>query len=112
MVVPVPLVGRVPMSVVEVVDVIAVLHGGVSTAGAVFMGVSAVRDVLARFALVPVARVLAVEMTVVGVVDVIAVQDSRVAAGRAMGVLVRGMLLVEYGHDPHPCLGFTMFVPF
>jgi hypothetical protein len=100
-VVPVPVVLGVPVSVVGVVDVVAVLHGGVATVGSVLMGVPAVRDMLAGLALVPVAGVRLVEMAVVRVVDVIAVRDLGMPAGRSVFVLMRGVFLVGSRHGAH-----------
>lgn len=101
MVVPVPFVLGVPVAVVDVVDMVTVLHGRVAAAGSVLVRVAAVRDMFAGLALVPVAGVGAVEVSVVGVVDVVAVRDLGVSAGRTVDVLVRGMLMVEDGHRAH-----------
>lgn len=100
-VVPVPVVRGVPVSVVGVVDVVAVHDGGVSAGVTVLVRVTAVRDVLAGLALVPVSGVLPVEVSVVRVVDVVAVREPGMAAGGAMGVRVRGVLVVENGHEAH-----------
>jgi hypothetical protein len=97
-VVPVPVV---PVSVVGVVDMVAVFHGGVAAVGSVLVGVPAVRDVLAGLALVPVAGVRLVEVAVVRVVDVIAVRDLGMPASRSVIVLVRGVFLVGNCHDAH-----------
>src|SRR5690242_3076705 len=70
-VVPVALVGGVPVTVVEVVDVIAVQNALVPAVLAVPVVVPLVRHMPARLALVPVPLVLAVHMTVVRVVDVV-----------------------------------------
>ena len=101
MVVPVPFVLGVPVSVMDVVDMVTVLHGRVPAAGTVLVRVATVRDMLAGLALVPVAGVGAVEVSVVGVVDVVAVRDLGVSAGRTVDVLVRGVLVVEDGHQAH-----------
>jgi hypothetical protein len=103
-VVPVPVVLGVTVSVVDIVEVVAVPHGRVTAAGAVIVRMTAVRDVLARLALVPVPRVLLVEVAVVRVVDVVAVRDLGMSAGRTVGVLVRGVLVVENGHDASPLM--------
>ncbi|GGW35409.1 hypothetical protein GCM10010381_20260 [Streptomyces xantholiticus] len=100
-IVPVSFVLRVPVPVVDVVDVIAVHHGGMAAPCAVLVCVPAVRHVLAGLALVPVTGVLPVEMPVMRVVDVVAVRDLAVAAGRTVGVFVRGVLLVGNGHGAH-----------
>jgi hypothetical protein len=89
------------MSVVQVVDVVAVQHALVSAARAVLVVVALVGRVPVRLALVPVAAVLTVQMTVVRVVDVISVRHLRVSAVEAVGVGVGGVFHVEGGH------GFT-----
>jgi hypothetical protein len=97
-VVPVPVVLGVAMTVMNVVHVVAVRHGGVSAVRAVLVAVRLVSHVSARLALVPVARVLAVQVSVVRVVDVVAVRHFGVPAGRAVGVFVGCVFLVEGGH--------------
>src|SRR5207302_1156846 len=94
-VVPVFLVRGVPVTVVQIVEVVAVPDRVVAAAGAVLMAVSVVRGVSARLALVVVPVVLAVQMPVVRVVDVVPVGHLGVSAAGAVGVLVGGMLLVE-----------------
>ncbi|GGZ07095.1 hypothetical protein GCM10010365_27660 [Streptomyces poonensis] len=101
MVVPVPLVRRVPVPVVEIVDVVAVPDRGMSAVRAVLVVVPGVGDVSLGLALVPVAGVLPVQMPVVRVVDVVAVLDDGVPAGRAVAVLVSGVFLVNGGHGAH-----------
>lgn len=101
MVVPVPVVRGVPVSVVDVVDVVAVCHGRVATAFAVLVLVPLVGGVPAGLALVPVSGVLPVQVAVVRVVHVIAVRHLHMTAGGAVGVLVGGVLLVEGGHAAH-----------
>jgi hypothetical protein len=91
----------VPVAVVQMVDVVAVRHGGMTAALAVLMGVPVVRRVTARLALVPVAFVLTVQMPVVRVVDVVAVPHLGVTAVRTVDVLVGGVLLVKGGHRAH-----------
>lgn len=83
---------RVAVAVVQVVDVIAVLHRFVSAAGTVLMiGVIGVCRV-DRGALVPMSIVLMMHMTIVEIVDMAIVLDCGVATARA--VLV-SMILVE-----------------
>jgi hypothetical protein len=91
----------VPVAVVQIVDVVAVRHGGMPAALAVLMGVPVVRRVTARLALVPVSRVLAVQMPVVRVVDVVPVPYLGVTALRTVDVLVGGVLLVKGGQFAH-----------
>lgn len=83
---------------------VAVHDGGVPVPLTVLVRVTAVRDVLAGLAglaLVPVSGVLPVEVSVVLVVDVVAVRDPGMTAGRAVGVRVRWVLVVENGHEAH-----------
>ncbi|GAA3877801.1 hypothetical protein GCM10022207_50110 [Streptomyces lannensis] len=95
-----PLVPGVPVSVVQVVDVVAVLDRAMAAALAVpVLVVAGVGDMAARLALVPVAAVLAVQMAVVRVVDVVPVRYGLVAAGRAVAVIVSGVFPVEGVHD-------------
>jgi len=90
--VPVTIVERVTVSVVDVVDVVAVLNRLVPAVGSVLVLVSVVRDALVRsVALVPVAVVFAVDVAVVDVVDVFAVDDAGVAAIRSVLVIVLGV---------------------
>jgi hypothetical protein len=76
----------VPVAVVHEVDVVAVWHGYVAAALAVFMVVAGVRVVPASFAFVDVTVVLDVQVSVVGVVDVVTVRDRRVPAAGAVAV--------------------------
>jgi hypothetical protein len=80
--VPVTAVRRVPVPVVDVVDVVTVRNGDVAAALAVLVGVTVVLRVaagLTRFGM-PFAR--PVQMALVRVVDVIAVRHCDVAAAR------------------------------
>jgi len=87
----VALVLGVAVPVVHVVDVVAVAHGVVPAAFAVFVGVVRVRDMF-QGSLVVVAVVRAMRVAVVDVVGVIAVADGDVAA--ALSVLV-GVVFVD-----------------
>jgi hypothetical protein len=82
--VPVAAVRGVPVTVVDVVDVVAVRYGHVAAALAVLVGVAVVLRVAAGLALfrVPVARL--VQVAVVRVVDVVAVRYRDVAASRSV----------------------------
>jgi len=105
-VVAVRAVGVVQVTSDEEVDVVAVRHGGVTTAGAVGVrGVVRAARVARRArgwvgaadledTLIDVAVVGVVEVTVVEVVDVVAVLHGGVTAVRAvdMGVLVVGLM--------------------
>jgi hypothetical protein len=88
--VPVAVVRGVAVTVVHVVDVVAVLHRVVPAIGVVLAVVIAfVHEVLtARGTLVPVAVVLTMEVAVVEVVDVIVVADFDVSAAGAVPVVV------------------------
>lgn len=96
-IVPVSVVSRVAVAIVQVVDMIAVRNGDVAAALAVLVIVVLVNVVLRRFALVPVALVLAVDVAIVNVVGVISVLECDVAAAFTVGV---GVLFVDgVGHD-------------
>lgn len=88
MLVPVAVVEGVAVTVVHVVNVVAVLDRFVPTSGP--MLVLAVVGVLGvdLVALVPVSLVEMVDMAVVEIVDVVAVSDRRVPARGAVLVLV------------------------
>jgi hypothetical protein len=101
--VPVPLVGRVPVTVVEVVRVPVVGHGHVAALRPVLVGVALVGGVPTRLALVHVIAVDSVDVAVVGVVGVIAVRERDMAAGVAVGVLMAGVGRVNgIGHGGGP----------
>jgi hypothetical protein len=91
-------VGRVPVSIVDVVDVIGVRNSNVPTAVSVLVVVRAVLVVSGRFAFVEVAVVLAVQVTVVRVVDVVAVRHPDVATAVAVHVGVVEMFEVARRH--------------
>jgi hypothetical protein len=90
----VTVVGRVPVTVVHVVQVVAVRHRHVSAALPVRMGVAGVFTVFVGLALVRVPLVVAVQVTVVHVVDVVAVRHRHVPAALAVRMGVSGMRLV------------------
>lgn len=104
MLVPVPVVGGVPVAVVGVGSAVvmdAVEHGRMPAAGAVLMGVAAVRDVLTGLARVPAAGVFPVRMPVVRegpAVVMDAVRYGGVSAARPVGVVVAGVFGVGSGH--------------
>jgi hypothetical protein len=98
-------VSGVAVTVVDVVNVVAVRDSNV--AAALTMGVVAVRfslNVLVGLALVPVALVLAVDVTIVHEVGVILVRESNVAAAFAVGVLVFSVGSVSHNHESFLCL--------
>jgi hypothetical protein len=99
MFVVVPLVGGVPTTVVDVVDVVAVRdrHMAASIAVGVVM-FPFVNGVLVGFALVVVAVVSFVKVSVMDVIDVVAVRDGDVPAPLAVGVFVPNMFRVNRAH--------------
>lgn len=102
-VVPVPVVGRVTVTVVHVVDVAAVRHGHMPASFAVRVSVVRMFAVVSGLTLVHVIRVLAVEVTVVHVVDVVTVRNRHMPAPFAVRVLVTRMRLMLNGrrHATH-----------
>lgn len=108
-VVPVSVMGRVPMAVVHVVGVIAVWHRDVATVRPVLVFMALVsRVILADLAFVHVVAVDAVDVAVVHEVRVVAMRNGDVATVLAMGVLVISMreVLNRTGHAGRssPCL--------
>lgn len=101
MVVVMPLVSGVPVSVVDVVDVVAVRDGDVPATFAVRVIVTVVNAMLGRLALVDVPLMVTVKVCVVDIVDVVAVRDRHVPAALAMRVIVAGVLsMVGHRRDP------------
>jgi hypothetical protein len=90
----VPLVWRMPVSTVQVVDVIAVLHCLVAAAVAMGVVMSAVDDVHVGIVLVDVIVMVVVEVPVMQVVDVVAVLDRHVPAAGAVVMIVVGVNLM------------------
>lgn len=93
-IVPVTVMGRVAVAVVDVVHVVSVGNGHVTAALAVRVIVTGVLAVRAGFALVRVPLVLAVQVAVVHVVDVTVVRDRHVTAALTVRVFVPRMRLV------------------
>lgn len=92
MLVPVVVVGGVPVAAVQVVDVIAMFDGVVSAPGAVHVTVVVLSDdVLRRLALVPVTFVSVVGVAVVQVVGVTFMRDRNMTA---LGMVLVGMDLM------------------
>ena len=82
----------VPVTVVDVVDVVTVRHGDVTAALPVVVVVAAaVLGMPGALAFVGVIGVHAVQVTVVHVVDVVTVRDGDVAAARPVRVVVIGV---------------------
>lgn len=101
MIVPVPVVQGVPVTVVHIVDVIAVQHALMPTVLTVPVLMPLVGDMPTRLALVPVSTVLTVQMPVVRVVDMVPVRHDSVPAVRAVRVGVGGVLQMQDGHGAH-----------
>lgn len=99
MLVVVAVVRRVPVPVVDVVDMVAVGHGHVAAAFAVYVLMGRVFGVADGLALVEVAVVSAVQMSVVNVVDVIAVRYRDMSAVGAVNVRMLGVLDMCCGHQ-------------
>jgi len=95
----VTVVHRVPASVVDVVDMVAVRHRHMTAARAVDVFMGGVFDVARGLALVEVPVVGAVQMPVVDIVDVIAVRYRDMSAFGAVYVRVLGVLNVCCGHQ-------------
>jgi hypothetical protein len=87
-VVPVPVVGCVPVPVVYVVGMVPVRHGDVTALRAVLVGVPLMRHVPALCAFVGVVAVGAVKMPVVRVVGVVAVRERDVTTALTVGMLM------------------------
>ena len=98
MIVVVVPVSGVAVTVVQVVDVVAVRHRDMAATLTVGVVVTLVRDVGAGLALVEMPVVGAVQMAVVHVVDVVAMGYGDVAATLAVSVRVVGVFGVRGGH--------------
>jgi hypothetical protein len=96
--VPVAVVSRVAMSVVDVVDVVAVGDRLVPAAVAMGVLVILVNDVLVIAALVPVPVVQAMGVSVVQIIGVVAVGYGHVPTAGAVDVIVVRMGVVGRGH--------------
>jgi hypothetical protein len=104
-VVVVTVVRGVAMSIVDVIDVVAVRDGDVSTTFTVCVVVSFVGIVLGGLALVPVTLVVPVHVSVVDIVDVVAVRDRHVSASLTVGMGVRFVWRVCRCHVSAPFVG-------
>jgi hypothetical protein len=87
----VTVVGRVPVSIVDIVDVIGVWHRDMAATVGVRVIVAVVCDVVGRLAFIGVAVVFAVQMAVMHVVDVFVVRDRDVTAALTVDVGVFGV---------------------
>jgi hypothetical protein len=101
-------VGCVPASIVDVVDVIAVRNSHMTASLPVSVVVRLMcRVAAASFAFVKVIAMPSVKMTVVHIVDVITVRDRDMPAPVTMRMIMTGMRLVSY--SVHFCLLATQF---
>jgi hypothetical protein len=98
MLVVVALVNGVPLLVMQIIDMIAVRHRGVSAAVLVLVLVTVDRPVPGDLALGPHTLALTVHMAVVGVVDVVTVLERNVSAAVAVLVAVVGVGLLSGSH--------------
>jgi hypothetical protein len=98
MLVVVALVNGVPLLVMQVIDMVAVWHRGVSAAVLVLVFVTIDRRVLGDLALGPHTLLLTVHMAVVGVVDVVTVLERNVSAAVSVFVAVVGVGLLSGSH--------------
>jgi hypothetical protein len=103
-VVPVSVVGCVPVPVVDIVGVVIVRHSHVTALQAVLVGVTLMRHVPALGAFVHVVAVDPVNVAVVRVIGVVAVWERDVTAALAVGMLVIGVcgVLNRIGHRGGP----------
>ena len=98
MVIVMIVMGGVPLSVVQVVDVIAVRHRGVPAAGLVLVFVGLDGRVLRDLAFRPPPFPLAVDVAVVRVVDVVGVLEGHVPTAFAVLVAVVVVDQLTGGH--------------
>ena len=103
MVVPVALVCGVAVTVMDVVHVVTVGNGHVSTTLAVGVIVSGVLSMDVGAALIEVPVVGGVQMSVVDVVHVVIVRDSDVSTAVTMDVGVASVLEMGGGHRMSSC---------
>lgn len=108
MFVPVPFVGGVKMPVVEIVDMVSVRHGDVSTVGSVDVIVPGVDHALVQGALVPMVVVSMMEMSVVDVVHMALVLHGGVSAIGTMDMRVTRMSAVHAGRRRFVTHGFSV----
>lgn len=98
-------VSCVPATLVNVVDVITMGDGHMSTALAVNMVMTLMHRVPAgRLAFVVVVVVRAMKMTVVHIVDVITVRDRYMSTAVAMDMVMADMFFVRSNHRFPPAL--------
>jgi hypothetical protein len=98
MVVPMAIVGRMAVPVVEVVDMVAVRNGDVPAAFPMGVIVIGVLDVVLGGALVEVPLMGGVKVAVVEVIDVVAVRDGYVPAAFTVDMTVVWVLNVGGAH--------------
>ncbi len=109
MLVPVIAVACVQVTVVQIVDVVAMGHRSVAASRTMFVVVMGMLDTVGQFALVPVVLVLVMSMAVVDVVDVIAVKDGHVSAVGTVDVrmILVAMVVVTFGSVHEHSLAFA-----
>lgn len=98
-----PGVRRVPVAVMDVVDVIAVRHRDMPAIRAMLMVVAVMGDVPRGLALVEMAVVLAMHMAVVHIVDMVAVRNGYMSATWAVNMIMTAMSGMNLRHGtPFP----------
>jgi hypothetical protein len=93
----------VPVTVMDVVHVVAMRHGHVPAPVAVGVPGVLMRGVLGGLALVPMPLVVPVQVSIVDIVDVVAVRNADMSAAFAVNVLVLWVLEVCGGHRRASC---------
>jgi hypothetical protein len=100
--VPVILMRRVPASVMDIVDMIAMRHGHVTAALTVPMRMVGMARVTGALALVGVPVVRPVQVPVMGVIDVVTVRHRHVTTARTVRMIMPGVR-VMLCHRSHRC---------
>lgn len=93
------LMHRVPVAVMQVVDMITMWHGDVPATFAMCVCMSFMGHVVGRFALVVVITMGGVQVSIVDIVHVVAMRNRHVPTAIAMHVGVPGVLLVRSRHQ-------------
>lgn len=103
-VVPVPLVDRVAVSIVDVVDVVLVRHGDMAAVAAVLVLMPLMDHVLGSGALVHMILMHPVDVVIVHVVGVIGMRERHMAASVTVDVRMVGVRAVfsRSGHWQRP----------
>jgi hypothetical protein len=113
-VVPVALVGCVPVPVVNIVGVVVVRHGHVTALRPMLMRVTLMRHVPALCAFVGMVAVGPVKVPVVNVIGVTVVRKRDVTTAFTVGMLVAGMssVLSRVGHRRSPSCRRAELLPY